>query len=137
MNGKLSSEKDIICSELQGSSLGPILFLCFINDFPACTLLKSFLFADDTTCLASGKNLSDLFCFVNTELQKIANWYCSNRLAINISKTKYIIFRSRRKKLDLGGLELFYNLNEIGKPSEISNKFKLQRIHSGQAEKTV
>ncbi len=84
INGYFSSERDILCSVLQGSSLGPILFLCFINDFPLCTNMISYLFADDTSCLDSDKCLNSLFNRVNTELQKISNWYCANKLAVNI-----------------------------------------------------
>ncbi len=129
INGTFSSEIDIVCSVLQGSSLGPILFLCFINDFPLCTALQSYLFADDTTCLASGKDLAALFNLINVELQKISNWYSINKMTINTSKTKYIIFRNKGRNLNLNGLELFYNLNEIGKPNLEENIFKLERVH--------
>ncbi len=58
------------------------------------------------------------------ELQKIANWYCSKRLAIYISKTKYIIFRSRRKKLDLEGLELYILCSKLSKSLYYLRKVK-------------
>ena len=73
INGCLSSSLDLDISVIQGSILGPILFLCYINDFWTATTLFSVLFADDTTCLARGKILSELTAYVNTELQKIAN----------------------------------------------------------------
>ena len=122
---------DIVGSFLQSSSLGPILFLCFINDFPQCTTLMSYLFADDTTCLATGKDLASLFNFVNVELPKISKWYSIIKMTINTSKTKYIIFRNKGRKLNLNGLELFYNLNEIGKPNLEENIFQLERVHLG------
>ena len=53
INGKISNTKDIPISVLQGSILGPILFLCYINDLPGSSLLYTLLFADDTACLAS------------------------------------------------------------------------------------
>jgi hypothetical protein len=88
INGSLSDLKEIIMSVLQGSSLGPILFLCFINDIHYCTNLSMYLFADDTNALAQGKNLHDLIDFVNIELQKLAIWFKANKLAINANKTK-------------------------------------------------
>ena len=78
--------------------MGPILFLCYINDIFTATSLTTFLFADDTSCLAENKCLSDLIIYVITELQKLANWFRANKMAVNISKTKYIIFRTRGKK---------------------------------------
>ena len=72
--GSLSTENNIICSVLQGRILGLLLFLCFINDFPESTILKVFMFADDTTCLISGSNLIDLVLLVNSEIQEMALW---------------------------------------------------------------
>ena len=130
INGVLSGSKNINISVLQGSILGPILFLCFINDLPNCTLLSSFLFADDTAVLASNKNLTDLVETVNTELQKISNWLRSNRMAINVSKTKFILFRTRGKKVDLGELNVCLNTNEIGKNANPDLIYPLERVYT-------
>ena len=65
INGCLSSSLSIDISVIQGSTLGPILFLCYVNDFWTCTNLFTILFADDTTALAKGQNLDDLISFVN------------------------------------------------------------------------
>ncbi len=91
----LSKWKFHLYKYIQGSILGPILFLCYINDFYSATALFSVLFADDTICLGNGKNLNDLTAFVNAELKKIANWFRSNKMAVNTSKTKFIVFRTR------------------------------------------
>jgi hypothetical protein len=59
VDGVLSDVKDILMSVFQESALGPILFLCFINDIYNCTTLDMFLFADDTNALSTHTNLSN------------------------------------------------------------------------------
>ena len=55
------------------------------------------MFADDTNLFRSGKNLLDLINTVNAELEKLSIWFIANRLTLNVSKTKYIIFGTKRK----------------------------------------
>jgi hypothetical protein len=74
-NGKSSSLLEILLGVPQGSILGPILFLIYINDLPLSTLLKSLLFADDTALLASGSNIETLTEFVNNEFHKIVYYF--------------------------------------------------------------
>ncbi len=81
----------IACGVFQGSVLGPILFLCYINDIFKASSLAIFLFADDTTCLAENQNLNDLVAYVNVELNKLAVWFKTNKMAVNVSKTNYSI----------------------------------------------
>jgi hypothetical protein len=97
--GIFSDQINLDILVIQGSTLGPILFLCYINDFWTATSLFSVLFADDTTCLAKGYILSELTAYVNDELRKIANWFRSNKMALNTSKTKFMIFRTRGKNI--------------------------------------
>ena len=126
IEGSFSDEGDINCSVLQGSILGPILFLCFINDFPQSTILKTYMFADDTTCLFSGKNIDELVKLMNDEIHKIALWYRNNKMAINTSKTKYIIFHSKGRSVRQN-IDLVYNLNDPGQHKN-ENIFKIDRI---------
>jgi hypothetical protein len=88
--------------------LEPILFLCYINDIFNASSLATFLFADDTTCLAENQNLDDLITYVNIELNKLAVWFKANRIAVNVSKTNYIIFHNKGKQVNLGGRELVF-----------------------------
>jgi hypothetical protein len=115
IDGFLSDLCEIAISIMQGSILGSILFLCFINDFPKCTELLSLLFADDTAGLAAGPELGPLINFCNIEMQKIATWFRANRMAVNISKTKYIIFKSKNKKVTINqGEGIIFNNNKRG-----------------------
>ena len=136
INGSLSSELPIDISVIQGSILGPILFLCYINDFYRATSLFSVLFADDTTCLAKDKNLNVLIKYVNTELQKVANWFLANKMAVNTTKTKFIVFRTHGKKINNDECVLLFNSNEIGKPTDQSLIFPIDRIHNAGNEKS-
>ena len=92
VNGKHSSLKNIKIGVPQGSILGPLLFLIYINDLPLATLLYPLLFADDTTLLASGPDIDLLFDFVNSELKKIAYFFRLNKLALHPNKTNFILF---------------------------------------------
>ena len=98
VNGHKSSPESIDMSVIQGSILGPTLFLIYIDDLPSSSLLDTFLFADDTQGLKAGKNLPELIDNVNSELKKWAQWFRSNKMAVNTSKTKFIIFHSKGKK---------------------------------------
>ena len=71
-------------SVIQGSILGPILFLVYIDDFPFSSLLETFIFADDTQGLKAGKNLPELIVIdnVNIELKKWAQWFRTNKMAV-------------------------------------------------------
>jgi len=135
INGTLSDEQCFNISVIQGSVLGTILFLCYINDFHVCTTLFSTLFADDGSCLAKHKNLNDLILYVNVELQKISNWFLANKMAINTSKTKFILFRTKGKNVDDNVCKVFFNNNEIGKPEDQNLIFPIERIHNAGATK--
>jgi hypothetical protein len=86
LDGKSSSLLEILLGVPQGSILGPILFLIYINDLPEASLLKSLLFADDTALLASGKNVDEFTHFVNTEFKKIIQLFNFNKLSLHPEK---------------------------------------------------
>ena len=80
--------------------LGPLLFLLYINDLPNISnKLKFYLFADDTNIFYQHSNLDLLQKTVNTELKKLSLWLNANRLALNISKTTFVIFAAKNKPL--------------------------------------
>ena len=111
--GKNNSEmREINSGIAQGSILGPILFLIFINDLPKSTLLKLLLFCDDTTILASGKNLDELIEFVNIELVKISQWFRSNQLSLHPDKTKFTIFSPSPSLIPWNDINIYIDNNE-------------------------
>jgi hypothetical protein len=107
INGTFSDFLSLDISVIQGSTLGPLLFLCYINDFWNASTLFSALFADDTTSLAKGRVLSDLVVYVNTELQKIAQWYRVNKMAVDTSKNKISYLEHMVNLYILNSVELY------------------------------
>jgi hypothetical protein len=111
VNSSLSTKKTFNISVIQGSILGPILFLIYINDLYTASNLLKLMFADDTSGLASNNNMNDPILTVNTELKKIARWFKANKIAVNVNKTKFIIFHTKGKRID-PGVSLIYDNNE-------------------------
>ena len=93
--GNISETLQIKCGVPQGSVLGPLLFLLYINDLAKVSeKLTFFLFADDTNIYYESSNISDIQKTVNKELNKVRKWLEANRLALNIDKTNFVIFHS-------------------------------------------
>merc|ERR1712102_52873 len=115
-----SSYENMYCGIPQGSILGPILFLIFFNDLPRSTLLKVLLFADDTTLIATGNNLTELINFVNKELQKITVWFRANQMMLHPNKTVYTIFHPKPSNIPWDDIHIYIDENEPGtkKPDE-------------------
>ena len=97
INGVESSIKKITCGVPQGSVLGPILFLIYVNDIHRCvTNCKTRLFADDTSLTICHKDPTELKNIATTQIKNLIKWCNSNKLTINLKKTKYIIFHTRK-----------------------------------------
>ena len=100
VNGESSSLEILTCGVPQGSVLGPLLFLIYINDLPNISKsLEFFLFADDTNIYFENASLKTLERTINTELKKLSNWLIINRLSLNLSKTNFVIFHPYNKKV--------------------------------------
>lgn len=82
----------------QGTVLGPILFILYINDMIKCVdKCQIKMFADDTMLYIKGKNIVNLIHTINHELKIIFEWLCDNSLCINVNKCKYMIIASKHK----------------------------------------
>ena len=113
IRGADSSLKEISCGVPQGSILGPILFLILINDLPKASKFFTILFADDTTLQLSSKSLQDLYDLANFELSKIEDWFKANKLTLNASKTKYILFKKKKEDVNITSLKLLIDNKDI------------------------
>ena len=91
----------INCGVPQGSVLGPLLFLLYINDLnQAIKFCRVHHFADDTNLLCFGNSIKKLSKLVNADLKHLLNWLNANKISLNVKKTEMIILRSKQKKLE-------------------------------------
>ena len=101
INGFESSTSNITCGVPQGSVLGLLLFLIYINDLHvAIKHCKVHHFADDKNLLIINKSLKRLNKLLNIDLKNLTNWFNANRISLNVSKTELIIFKPKRKPID-------------------------------------
>ena len=100
-NEACSTKQSIKCRVPQGSILGPLFFILYINDLPnASKLTQPLLFADDTSIFYSHSDPNRLQSVLNEELCNFDVWLKCNKLSVNLKKTNYIFFKSRQKELN-------------------------------------
>lgn len=125
--GERSDLCDILYGVPQGSILGPLLYLIYVNDIGKSSNGCILSFADDTSLIISDRNLIELFLTANAEMNKLYEWFCANRLSLNANKTKFIILKSPHQKCDYSNLSIKLDgikLCQIGKDfKESSVKF--------------
>ena len=91
--GTNSDTHYVKCGVPQGSILGPLLFILYMNDICSVSkLLFTLLYADDICVLLSGKDLNDLIAVLNVELISLSVWLKSNKLSLNTQKTFFMVF---------------------------------------------
>ena len=87
----------LTCGVPQGSSLGPLFFLCYANNMSISVQCKLLLYADDSAFLVSDKNPLGIGISLSKELESCRQWLIDNKLSLNLGKTESILFGSKGK----------------------------------------
>ena len=126
--GCVSNEYEVNCGTPQGSCLGPLIFLIFVNDLHL-NLVDSLCvqFADDTTLLFQAKSKIYLQFIVESELNRIQDWFNANRLTLNIAKSSYMLLSKHNANLENFDL----SINGVHIPRVKSAKFLGTYIDDG------
>ena len=112
VNGFDSENLDVLCGVPQGSTLGPLLFLIYINDLRfSLKFSVASHFADDTCMIHKSKKLKTIESELNYDLKLSTEWLNANTLSLNIDKTKLLIFHSKTKKVVYDDISI--KLNKI------------------------
>ena len=99
-DGTNSGYRKIVCGVPQGSILGPLLFLIYINDLASiCKDIFPVMYADDSNLFVEGSDIEVLQTTMNRELVKVSLWLKLNRLSLNIDKTHFMIFKKPRRRI--------------------------------------
>ena len=99
VNGKISNSKSVAYGVPQGSTLGPTLFIMFVNDLfylPDICEENTIMYADDTVLIASDNDVESVTSTLQTNIDTISSWCQINKLTINESKTKYCLFNHKK-----------------------------------------
>jgi len=100
VTGTNSDERNVDYGVPQGSVLGPLLFLVYINDLhKSLKYCSAIHFADDTSLIHKNKCLEEMQENVNFDLENLNNWLIANKISLNANKTEIILFRNHRKKI--------------------------------------
>ena len=119
---KFSTSSDLRCGVPQGSILGPLLFLLYINDMPQAVDCDLFLYADDTCLLFQHKDLERIKEELTKNFSNICDWFMDNKLSIHFGedKTKSVLFSTQNRKRKFGTLDILYGDVKIKQNSKVT-----------------
>ena len=122
LENSFSEVSSISCGVPQGSILGPLLFLIYVNDMPMAVKYNLFLYADDTCLVFPSKNVKDIEKQLNEDFTNIWDWFIDNKLSIHFGedKTKSIPFASKLKIKKLNRIEIIYKNIQIKQHSRVT-----------------
>ena len=122
LENSFSEVSNISCGVPQGSILGSLLFLIYVNDMSMAVKCNLFLYADDTCLVFQSKNVKDIEKQLNEGFAHICDWFVDNKLSIHFGedKTKSILFASKSKIKKLKKLEIIYNNIRIKQHSRVT-----------------
>ncbi len=116
INGVNSASKNMMYGVPQGSILGPLLFIIYINDLPnICEIAKYIMYADDANIFITGKNIEEVRSKLDQLTSVLIRWVDCNGLVLNLKKTKYMIFSCQNTQFDR---ELFIAGTKIERKTE-------------------
>ena len=98
INGSLSGGHFLTCGIPQGTILGPLLFIIYINDLPNCLLdSEPRMYDDDTHLTFARNNIQNINTVLNDDLARVEKWLTANKLTLNASKTEFMLIGSRQR----------------------------------------
>ncbi len=96
-----SKMQNVTCGVPQGSVLGPLLFIIYINDLSTnLRNTKSIIFADDNTIFNTSENIDGLYISMNSDLDILSDWFRANKLSLNAGKTNFMLFTNKKRQTD-------------------------------------
>ena len=105
--GTLSPFQNVTCGVPQGSILGPLLFLVYVNDMCSAVNCKLLLYADDSALIVPGKDVKEIEIQLTKELKSISNWLTDNKLSLHLGKTESIVWHQEKTPVYVNPTECY------------------------------